>query len=160
MYKYFFSKNFHKLVRLLTALLFQKSYIYSYHQFHFVVKQTNFVWLARTCFNRFMTCLFSVFFFKFQMVREVNSTIRRGTIHIAKYLKQHQNVSSSYQYELIICTYALALTKTPLSDALLEKIEILANTTSKHWIETCKKFNGIIKKISFNTYDCRTFNMN
>ncbi|VDI44666.1 Hypothetical predicted protein [Mytilus galloprovincialis] len=66
------------------------------------------------------------------MIREVNSTIRRGTIHIANSLEQHQNVSSSYQYELIICTYALALTKTPLSDALLEKIEILANTTSKH----------------------------
>ncbi|XP_071158706.1 CD109 antigen-like isoform X2 [Mytilus edulis] len=69
------------------------------------------------------------------MIREVNSTIRRGTIHIAKSLEQHQNVSSSYQYELIICTYALALTKTPLTDALLEKIEKLANTTNgdKFW---------------------------
>lgn len=66
------------------------------------------------------------------MIREVNSTLRRGAIHIAKSLEQHKNVSSSYQYELIICTYALALSKTPLSDALLEKIELLANTTSKH----------------------------
>ncbi|XP_063425362.1 CD109 antigen-like [Mytilus trossulus] len=69
------------------------------------------------------------------MIREVNSTLRRGAIHIAKSLEQHKNVSSSYQYELIICTYALALSKTPLSDALLEKIEIFANTTNgdKFW---------------------------
>ncbi|CAC5397368.1 CD109 [Mytilus coruscus] len=69
------------------------------------------------------------------MVNEVNSSIRRGTLHITKSLEQHQNVSSNYLYELIICTYALTLTKTPLSDALLKQIEIMANTTSgeKFW---------------------------